>query len=469
MEIGRHPPGEKDRMRGELPSVSNGGAPRWSYGVLVVCLWVLVSRYATEPIGALALGVSLGLGYWRRELALVLLFSSAFLPYVWGLPFTAGYAVIAGLAPLALGDLWAHWQRLPLVGMVFGVLLLVALLVTFPFSLSIDSLLLLAGVAGMLEAMIFAQSVPWSPRVERGFLWALVGVVFLPLVTNSLLAYYSPFWLPRHRYLFEIGRFTVGVLDPNVLAGYASSALGVFLFCARVHRGRWFRNLGVFLLGLFLIYVLDSTGSRSALVVGGGMLLFAGVWSGIGARFGLEDYGICLRSIRFLTSLFLLVVLVVVVINVVTDGQVFSGITRLRETPGWEETGRPKSFRDALPYLDRVPLVGYDLREYVRDVSSHTPHMNLAAGVLFLGVPVAVLLYALLLFPVANLFLQLRFMPSLGLSLAIAVFLITTLALPVTSERGIMTLLGAWFGYSRFPTMKALFAGRNRPVWERKN
>ncbi|MCL6623848.1 MAG: hypothetical protein K6T17_04410, partial [Fimbriimonadales bacterium] len=86
------------------------------------------------------------------------------------------------------------------------------------------------------------------------------------------------------------------------------------------------------------------------------------------------------------------------------------------------------------------------------------PHMNVAAVVLFLGVPVAMVLYGLFMFPVANLFLGLRFMPSLGLSLGIAVFLLTTLALPVTSERGLMVLLGAWLGFSRLPSMRDVFS-----------
>jgi hypothetical protein len=458
MEAGERPHGEKDRILGEVPlSPSPGrseGGVGWAYGVLAVCLLVLVSRYATTPVGAVALLVALGLGYWRRELALLLLFSSAFLPYVWGLPFTAGYAVIALLAPLALWEVRFCWGKLPFAGVVFGALLLGVLLLTYPFSLPIDGLLLLAGVTGMLEAIVFSRGVSERTRVELGFFMVLLVVVFFPLAMNSLLAFYSPFWFPRHQYLFNIGRFTVGVLDPNVIAGYASASWAVFLFCARLRRRRVFRNAGIVFLGMFLIYILDSTGSRSALVVGIGMLMLVWALSLVSPRVRWGGEGVCWESMRFLTSVFLLVALTVGIINVMTEGKVFPGVTRLRETPGLEETGRPKSFRDALPYLDGFPLVGYDLREYVRKVSSHTPHMNVAAGVLFLGVPVAMVLYGLLMFPVVNLFLGLRFMPSLGLSLGIAVFLLTTLALPVTSERGLMVLLGTWLGFSRLPTMR---------------
>lgn len=441
-------------------------APGWAYVALFLCLLVLVSRFATTFLGALALVLSLLLAYWRLELALVLLFSSAFLPYVWGLPFTAGYAVIACLAALAFWELRFHWYKLPFMAVSLCAMLLITIFITYPFSLSIDCLVLLAGLVGMLEAMIFAKGVPHHMRVEKGFFGALVIVVFLPLAVNSLLGPFSPFWLLRHRYLFEVDRYTVGVLDPNVLAAYASACWVVYLFCVRLQRGRLFRNFGIITLGVFLIYVLDSTGSRSALVVAGCALIFSGVVSLVASCSRLEGYGICGRSMSFLATFFCFLVLAVVVVNIAMDGKVFPGVTRLRETPGWEETGRPKSFREAAPYLDKFPLVGYDMQAYVRDVSSHTPHMNLAASVLFLGVPVALLLYVLLMFPVANLFFRLAFVPSLGLSLAITVFLLTTLALPVTSERGLMTLLGAWFGYSRLPGWRVFLSGSKKFAME---
>ena len=183
----------------------------WARGVMVLLLLTLASNLSRTPAGLAALAAALLLGYANPRLGLMLLFGSAFLPYVWGLPVTAGFAVIIALLPLLLVGWREAMSHMPRQLAILLALLFALIIATYPFHKAVDLRLLMFGLIGLSEALYFtSRSKARSTDIVRDLGLALMAILFVPLVTNSLLEWHSPFWLERHSFFFAYGRVTVG-------------------------------------------------------------------------------------------------------------------------------------------------------------------------------------------------------------------------------------------------------------------
>ena len=436
----------------------------WGRGVMVLLLLTLASGLSRTPAGLAALAAALLLGYANPRLGLMLLFGSAFLPYVWGLPVTAGFVVIIALLPSLLVGWRETLSHMPRQLAMLLALLFALIIATYPFHKPIDLELLALGLIGLSQALLFAsRSTARATHIVLDLGLALTAVLFLPLITNSILGWHSPFWLPSHLGDMLLGRVAVGVTELNMLGAYVAAVYAVYLFCARLRgRSRSFHLLYV-LLGLVLLFSLNAIGSRAAMAMAGLVTLAALALAYTKARAGQDSQMHCWRSVRFAAASTVLMIVLVFSVATAAAGSGPKGIIRLLETAGMEETGRPKSFRDAADRLDSVPLAGFDLEEYVSNVAHHTPHSSLAAGLLFLGLFVSLALYALLLFPVYDTLLGSRLSEAPVFGVGLLTLLATTLAIPLTSDRGMLVLLGVWFAYSKLPRLgDAAVATRRR-------
>lgn len=410
-----------------------------------VLLLGLASNYSEAPIGGLIFALLVLMAWVSDRVALMALFSSTFLPYAWPFSLTVGFPLVLFVAAPLLLDL-KRVAELPRV-LVMGCFLLSGLIVSgFAVTKSPDLLLLASGVVAMLAAAVFVRRSNLPPPTNiYDFALVIVSVVVVPLIFNAFLLGDSPFRSERLLSQLLVGRVTVGVAEPNVIAAFLAVSSVVALLSARMH-GR--KSLGVVLhgvLAILFLYASSLVGSRIALVVAGAAILATGMASiCLAGRRGEIHWG----SVR---AVFIGIVLGFAGLATVTTavtGAPPAAVSRLLSTSSFEDTGRPLSFRYALPVLDEVPLVGVNQEEYHLQVSPLSPHLSLVAAALYLGVLVTIAAYFLLLIPALDAVIGRRLSPDPLLGLAVLLLLIATLAIPLTSDRSLMCLVGAWYGHS---------------------
>ncbi|MBL1151079.1 MAG: hypothetical protein AKCLJLPJ_02544 [Fimbriimonadales bacterium] len=408
-------------------------------------LLTLASNYSEAPIGGLVFGLLVLMAWVSDRVALMALFSATFLPYAWPFTLTVGFPLVFFVAAPLLLDL-KRVAELPRV-LVVGCFLLGGLILAgFAFTKSPDLLLLASGVVAMLAAAVFVRRSNLLPlTILYDFALVLVSVVVVPLIFNAFMLEGSPFRSERLLSQLFVGRVTVGVAEPNVIAAFLAVSSVIALLSARTHERQ---SLGVLLhgaLAILFLYASSLVGSRIALVVAGAAILATGMASlGLAGTRGAIHWG----SVRaaFLGIVFGFAGLATVTTAV--TGAPPAAVSRLVSTTSFEDTGRPLSFRYALPLLDEVPLVGVNQEEYHLQVSPLSPHLSVVAAALYMGVLVTIATYVLLLIPALDIVIGRRLAPDPLLGIAVLLLLIATLAIPLTSDRSLLCVVGAWYGHS---------------------
>jgi hypothetical protein len=424
---------------------------RAARATLFASLLALASHWSTDPVGLVALVVALCLSAAEPRLGLVLLFAASFLPYVYGFPVTAGFVIIAALTPYVLFNLRivAEAPRI-LVGLVATLLCLIA--ATFPFHKSPDLQFLGFAVVGLVEAYVLIRLAKSSPEeawsdISLGFL----ATFLIPFWANMALLLSSPFFVPKHLQSLATYRVTISVIEPNVVAAYLCAGLTALVFTANLKGKDWKRHLGRTVLVVGILSALVSSGSRATLVLSVLVVVCALAYASLKSLRTAPKAPFCWPSIR-LVSLATLLFAGALFGSAAATGKVkLEGIERLFATTNLEETGRPKSLRDARDRLDDIPYTGMDVNDYVLRTGRHSPHSSLVASAMFLGVWVSIPAMFLMLFPVFDACTGLRISTAIPITLALLMIFLGTLMIPATSDRGAFVLLGVWFAFAKFP------------------
>jgi hypothetical protein len=415
-------------------------------------LLALMSGLASSPIGAGLLLAALGLSTAHPRLAVMLAFASSFLPSVGGIPVAGAFVVSIWFAIRLALDAKGVISRLPSSLTIAAAATLGVAAATYPIHRSADVTLLAASVIVMIAcADAVRRGALCGRAVLSDVMLALGAVVVVPLLFNGTLVIYSPFWFDRHTGLFMIDRFTVGAAEANVVSAYMAAAFTAVLFSVRFESKQFAPLAKSCSLAIALAIGAMLGGSRISVGWCGGALVVAAVLSLANSR---DTDRVAWLSVRAATLTLIAIGAAGIAAHSLAFGRLPAGIERLASTTGLEETGRPKSLREASERLDSVPVAGIDYRRYVLHEAAHTPHASPAAALLFLGLPLACLAFSLMALPGIDLLARGGVSPFLGLGVASASLFVILATLPVTSDRGLLALTGIWFGLSRFASLK---------------
>ncbi len=414
-------------------------------------LVVLASKLSVTPVGLAVFAAAAMLAFTNGRMAIMFLFGSTFLPYVFGVPVTQAYAAVILLLPMVLLDLSRASKLVP---RSFALLLLIVaalIAATYPFHKSIDVQVLGFSLCGALVAcyLVRRDSIPVT-EILGDLAWVVGATLFVPLLSNSIAVPLSPFWVDRHLGYFAIDRFSVAFVEPNTVSAYLAATFLLILISYR-HRS-YLTLLTASAFSVLLLYGVNLAGSRTALAFAA-IAITAVSFVSLALQYrGRTEFSVSWPSVRMLCLSVLMLIVAGTLSYSVALGEPPAGLSRLAGTSGFEETGRPKSFRDAAPLLDTVPIAGRNLQHYVLHEAAHTPHASPLAALLFLGLPVALGLFALVSVPIIDLLTGSKLSPTPHLAVAIGALFVIMLTLPITSDRGMLVLIGLWFGASRLPS-----------------
>lgn len=421
----------------------------------------LASSLASTPIGIALFGAAVCLSYANGRLALIFLFASGFLPFLWGAPALQGYLAVLALFPVVLFDFRRAVSLLPQAFVLLVLSIGCLIFITYPIHKAIDLQMLGFSMLAAVTSCYLVRKWQMDCRtVLRDVLASVSVALLIPLLTNSVAVIYSPFWQDRHIGYFAIGRFSVAFVEPNSVGAYLTAA---FVIGLCLYRFRGFAQLAMFsAFSVALLYGTNLTGSRTALVFAVVALTIAIIASIASSGRRTSSGFVSWPSVRVLSLSVISVALLAGIGYIVVTGALPGGVERLAGTAAIEDTGRPKSFRDAAPFFDSIPLAGQNLPEYVLHSAPHTPHFSPLAALLFLGLPIALLLYALIATPILDLITGSKIGAAPVLATMIASLFVIMLPLPVTSDRGTLVLVGVWFALSRLPGFAFRGAETNR-------
>lgn len=408
-----------------------------------LCLLVCASNLAQTPAGTAALAAALVLAYCSPTNALAVLFGGCFLGYVWGVPVTAGYVVICALLPVLIKNLRSTLDSVPPAAAALSACVLLLCFATYPFQKSVDLVYLGFGLAAFWIAASYARRIG-KEKILGAFALSFASTLFIPFLCNMVLLLRSPFFQPLHLKSLVTERITVGVIEPNVVAAYLAAALAVGLFSANLHsKSARYIVAHVFVMALTVV-ALTATGSRITLLIGLATIAVAYLAAAFLVISKRRSW-FCAKSVR-VVSLGLISCLAFAAAAAFATGKIKTGaIERLASTNSIEDTGRPKTLRDSIDRLDEVPYTGMHVDDYVLRTARHSPHSSVVSSAMFLGIWVAVLLFALILVPVCDALLSMRLSGAPEISVAILVLFLAMQAIPAPSERGLLALVGVWY------------------------
>ncbi|GIV01761.1 MAG: hypothetical protein KatS3mg015_0591 [Fimbriimonadales bacterium] len=419
---------ERARIKGE----------RICVGLLAVVLLVLATKYSEHPGFLIAGIVAVVLGYTSERCALALLFGSWLLPYVGGLPVTFGYVLIAAMAPYCFVNIREDIWRLPRPFVFLSLAIVLVASALYPFTKALNLLYLSAAIALSWEVCILILRGRLAPADVRMALGVGLGAtILIPLLTNLALPLVSPFWFPSHTGFALLGRLTVSVFDELIVAGYLVVLFAISLFASSDRIGWSDLWLLALLLGILV------TGSRAALLLAVGLVILALFlpshlrrWQGARGK----ATRILLAGACGVAALIAFGALHLTVFERFSEG-------------GSLSSGRADSIRWALPTLNELPLEPVDPGEYLRGGPPLVPHMAPVAAAVFLGVPLACLVIALAVIPVLDLLQGARLTQDPTTAIAYVCLIALIFVTPHFADRGLSSLLGAWFALSRVPAV----------------
>lgn len=409
-----------------------------------ILLASMATNFAETAIGLPLLLAAVVLAYVSERAALCLLMGSAFLPYVGGLPLTAGYVLILALAPSALKSP-SELRRLPRPFALLAGSAAPLAVALYPFTRAADTPFLAMGLIAAVEACLIARRLPDPPvRLLMICGIGLAATLVWPFAFNAALGFASPYWFETQTGLLLEGRVTVSVFEPNVVGAFLATGATVLILCAKFRGVPPLAQIAYIALILAVMGATVVNGSRIAVAFLGLAVLVVLV-----ASFAAPGATLCRRSVC-LTATVVLAVSAVALTTVSLINPVFAaGVARVVETPSFEATGRPKSIRDSLDTLASVPIAPIDRVEYAKETARYSPHFSLLAMAIFLGVPVTVFYFALLSLPIVSTFLAPR-MGDLYIGVALTCLFGLMLLIPQTVDRGVMVLTGLWYARATF-------------------
>ena len=326
--------------------------------------------------------------------------------------------------------------------------------VSYSFHRSLDVVFLCFGLLAMLQVYSLIK----FTRTSSSELFELFGIAFfttlaIPLLSNVFLNIDSPFFYERHLWQLKNIRYTVGTLEPNIVAAWMACAFAIVVFSAKFKNKSWLYRIVYILIASLLLYGTNSVGSRTAFVAVAIVIVLSLAFSFL--FYHREKIkSICVKSVGIMTAGIIVAGFAWVAISLITFETLPISLERILKTSTIEETGRPYSLRLAENTLDKIPLAGVHSRDYILHSAPLSPHNSFAASLLYLGLLVCIPYFLLLSIPVCDLLTRFRLSTDWRWGFVIAFFIFITLTIPMTSNRTLFVVLGAWFAYSNFPPLK---------------
>ncbi len=424
------------------------------FSIACICLLYLSSIYASAPLGLFFLVLGVAISYANRKTALIMLFGGTMLSYVYAIPITAGFAILLLFLPLTLPLIFRSVYEMPFVFVVLVALTFMMCAVSYSFHRSLDVVFVCFGVLAMLQSYSLVK----FTRVSSSELFELFGIAFfttlaIPLLSNVFLNIDSPFFHERHLWQLKNIRYTVGTLEPNIVAAWMACAFAIVVFSAKFkNKSLVYRIVYVFIAS-FLLYGTNSVGSRAAFVAVAIVIVLSLAFSFLFHQ-REKIKSICVKSVGIMTAGVIVAGFAWVVVSLITFEILPISLERILQTTTLEETGRPYSLRLAESTLDKIPLTGIHSKDYILHSAPLSPHNSFAASLLYLGLLVCIPYFLLLSIPVCDLLTKFRLSTDWRWGFVITFFIFITLTIPMTSNRTLFVVLGAWFAYSNLPPLK---------------
>lgn len=424
------------------------------FSIAGICLLFLSTRYASSPFGLFFLLLSVAMSYVSRKTALIMLFGGTMLSYVYGVPMTAGFAILLLFLPLTLPYIFRILRDMPIVFVTLIILTFMMCAVSYSFHRSLDVVFLCFGLLAMLQTYSLIK----FTRTSSTELFVLFGIAFstalaIPLLSNVFFNLDSPFFHERHLWQLKNIRYTIGTLEPNIVAAWMACAFAVVVFSAKFKNKNWTYRTVYILTASLLLYGTNSVGSRTAFVAAAIVILLSLAFSFLFYQHERVN-SICVKSVGIMTAGIIVAGFTWITVSLTILETLPISLERILQTTTLEETGRPYSLRLAEDTLDKIPLAGVYSRDYILHSSPLSPHNSFAASLLYLGLLVCIPYFLLLFIPVCDFLSKSRLSTDWRWGFVIAFFIFITLTIPMTSNRTLFVVLGAWFAYSTLPPLK---------------